>query len=237
MKQGGVTSPVNMFMTLAAWENAFSNPRSQFFALPTWKSTSRVICWFPSTLRRKIFSLTNFFISVWIVLGILVFCISDAGYWADVCGCHTVWRKVDSFSNFDFLLVQKVWQSSRGARARGSPCHGSLSHTFLPYRRSMRSCPLPHHGDFVFRSLDHWGLWHRWNFKQAQRSLWDWVPRPTTCVVIGQSRCCFVRLRFSLAVLPKSRAYCKAVETSLLWTDGQLNAGFQHPMSCNWEDW
>ena len=79
--------------------------------------------------------------------------------------------------------------------------------TSLPYRRSMCSCPLPHHGDFVFGSLDHWGLWHRWNFKQSKRSLWDWVPRPKTVV----------RLKLSFNVLPKSKAYCKAVETSLMW--------------------
>ena len=68
--------------------------------------------------------------------------------------------------------------------------------TYLPYRRSMCSFPLPHHGDFVFGSLDHWGSWHRWNFKQSQRSLWDWVPRPKTCVVIGRPRCCLFEALF-----------------------------------------
>ena len=81
------------------------------------------------------------------------------------------------------------WQNS-------NPCHGSfLSHTSLSYRRSMRSCPFPHHGDFVFGSLDHRGLWHWWNFKQSQRSLLDMGTtihdlcsnRPTTLLLVWGS--------------------------------------------------
>ena len=52
--------------------------------------------------------------------------LSDAGYWANVCDCHTVWRKVDSFSNFDFLLVQKSGRVPALAMV-----------TSLPYKRSM----------------------------------------------------------------------------------------------------
>ena len=115
------------------------------------------------------------------VLPLIINPLSDAGYWADVCGCHTVWRKVDSFSNFDFLLVQKVWHSS-------SPCHGNFFVVHKIHISSLLLIP----SSWRFCLWKPWPLrfvtW--WNFKQSQRSLWDWVPWPTTCVVIGRPHCC-----------------------------------------------
>ena len=60
---------------------------------------------------------------------------------------------------------------------------------------------------------------HRWNFKQAQRPLWHWVPRPTPCVVIGQSRCCsFEALYGCTAKVACILQSCRDLTLVIRWT-------------------
>jgi len=92
------------------------------------------------------FSLKNFFITAWILLGHFLFCNSDAGFGVDVYGCHTAWMKVDSFSNFDFLLVQKVcdvWQTRASSQTSPIWCHGNWTYHVAPGGLNLIECQQP----------------------------------------------------------------------------------------------